>query len=71
VQNAFYFADGGSFWPSKPLRIGMSARSILQTVSMVEMTMRICILERDSRVEVVRVIETVSPPSAPRLPYLA
>jgi len=37
----FYFASGGSSWPRRPLRIGMSARSILHTVSMVLIISRI------------------------------
>jgi len=71
VENAFYFSPGGSCWPSQPLSIGMSARSILHTLSMVPITSFICSFDSRTRVEVIRVIEPAAPTASPRLPDLA
>lgn len=70
-KTLFYFASGGSSCPIIFLRMGISARSILQMVSMVLIMSLSCSPDRRAAVEVVRVIEPAAPASAPRLPHLA
>jgi len=64
-KTLFYFASGGSSWPIIFLRIGISARSILQIVSMVLIISFNCSPDSRAAVEVVRVIESTAPPAAP------
>lgn len=71
MKNAFYFASGGSSWPIIFLRIGISARSILQIVSMVLIMSLSCSPDSRAAVEVVRVIESTAPATAPGFPHLA
>jgi len=71
VKNPIYFASGGSSWPIIFLRIGISARSILQIVSMVLIMSLSCSPDSRAAVEVVRVIESPAPATAPGFPDLA